>query len=559
MDALKGFGIMVGSGGGEQKLPCPQCQGERKKHTHDRPLAVNVDRGVWLCHHCGWAGSVAKRSESIGSSSKFQLESGLPDWGVAFMHQRGIDPAVALKLGVGKGNVWMPGAGGKREVLAFAMWNGGELVNVKYRGEVKSFRQVKGGMRSPFNLDVARRYDTWIWTEGEMDVLALAMAGLDNVLSVPDGAPPEGARNIEGKMAWLASLQPDLAQVKRHVLALDQDGPGKRLEREMVRRLGEDLCWIVSWPEGVKDANDCLLAYGPQTLREIVEQAKVVSVSGLIHCHQVVGEMLAALEREENRGVAVGFEVLDQLYRPRLGEMTIVTGMPGSGKSEFLDQVAVNLATRYGWHFGFYSPENRPYASHFAKLAEKRGGKTWEVLVRENRAAEIIPWLDAHFVLIGGDDTEDWGVQGILGIVERCMRRFPLTGLVLDPWNEVDHNRQREVTETEHISRSLTILRRFARKHKIHLWLVAHPMKLDGRGSKTYPVPKPYDIAGSAHFFNKADNCLSVWRDVSSNRVEIHVQKIRFRQSGQPGVCILDYNRQTRCYSQSDVRKPISG
>ncbi|HAT49539.1 MAG TPA: hypothetical protein DCS88_04275, partial [Alphaproteobacteria bacterium] len=95
---------------------------------------MNVDRGVWLCHHCGWSGSVAKRSESTGSSGKFQLELGLPDWGAAFMRQRGIDPAVALKLGVGKGNVWMPGAGGKGEVLAFAIRNGGELVNVKYRG-----------------------------------------------------------------------------------------------------------------------------------------------------------------------------------------------------------------------------------------------------------------------------------------------------------------------------------------------------------------------------------------------------------------------------------------
>ncbi|MBF0148141.1 MAG: AAA family ATPase [Magnetococcales bacterium] len=550
-------------GGGEQKLPCPRCQHERRSHPNDRPLGVNVDRGLWLCHHCGWSGSVAQQGST---ATKVDLEgrflSGLPSWGDAFMRIRGIDPSLAVRLGVGQGRVRMPGGSVLREVLAFPCWNQGRLVNVKYRGEEKSFRQVKGGDRIPFNLDRVRPYDTWIWTEGEMDVLAMAAAGLENALSVPDGAPPAMARRVSGKMAWLESLKPDLIRVKRHILAVDNDLPGQRLENELIQRLGRATCARVIWPEGVKDANDCLLVYGPEKLRQVVARAVTVGIPGVIRCRQVAKALLNPDGLHATSGFDIGFEILDRHYRPCRGELTIVTGMPGSGKSEFIDQVAVNLATRHGWRLGFYSPENRPFARHFGKLAEKRGRKPLERLDQTELTEHIIPWLDEHFILIGSEEGDDAVVEhtleSILATVQTCLHHVALDGLVLDPWNEVDHQRPKEITETEYVSRSLSLLRRFARRNGLHVWLVAHPMKLDHRGSRGYPVVRPYDISGSAHFFNKADNCLSVWRDFASHRVEIHVQKVRFRQSGSPGLCILDYHLDTRSYSQSAQRQRIS-
>jgi twinkle protein len=100
------------------------------------------------------------------------------------------------------------------------------------------------------------------------------------------------------------------------------------------------------------------------------------------------------------------------------------------------------------------------------------------------------------------------------------------------------------MSETEHVSAMLTKLRRYARMKNIHAWLIAHPTKLHKlEGTNRYPVPTPYDVSGSAHFRNKADNCLSLWWDYENKNYEtqIHVQKIRFRECGQLGMVTLQH------------------
>src|SRR5205814_893262 len=97
---------------------------------------------------------------------------------------------------------------------------------------------------------------------------------------------------------------------------------------------------------------------------------------------------------------------------------------------------------------------------------------------------------------------------------------------------------------TEHVRDCMAALSAFARKTDLHIWLMAHPRilhKEDGRS----PVPTPYDISGSAHFFNIADNCLAVHRDKHNDLapVELHIQKIRTKRYGRLGVAPLDYDR----------------
>lgn len=53
--------------------------------------------------------------------------------------------------------------------------------------------------------------------------------------------------------------------------------------------------------------------------------------------------------------------------------------------------------------------------------------------------------------------------------------RFGIRGLVIDPYNELDHQRPTYMTETEYVSQMLTKIKRFAQYHEVHVWLVAHP------------------------------------------------------------------------------------
>jgi twinkle protein len=160
-----------------------------------------------------------------------------------------------------------------------------------------------------------------------------------------------------------------------------------------------------------------------------------------------------------------------------------------------------------------------------------------------NEFAKSQEWLQEHFYFVAPEDNE-LTIDRILEKAKVCVRRYGIQGFSIDPWNEIDHTRPAGQTETDYISIALSKIRRFARTYKVHIWVIAHPTKLPKETSTgKYACPTPYDIAGSANFRNKADNCMAVYRDLEddSKAVEIHVQKIRFREIGKVGVAELYY------------------
>ena len=159
-------------------------------------------------------------------------------------------------------------------------------------------------------------------------------------------------------------------------------------------------------------------------------------------------------------------------------------------------------------------------------------------------------WVDKHFFFILPDE-DNLSIDEVLSLARILVFREGIKGLVIDPWNELDHNRPMGITETEYISQALTKIRRFARTNDVHVWVVAHPTKLQKGTDGSYPVPSPYDVSGSAHWRNKADNCLSIWRDLanpSDRGVQVHVQKIRFKENGKIGMATLSYEYSTGKY-----------
>jgi len=165
----------------------------------------------------------------------------------------------------------------------------------------------------------------------------------------------------------------------------------------------------------------------------------------------------------------------------------------------------------------------------------------------EVREAKVFIGAFFTFILPAEDKLT---VDGILDLAKHVILKKGIKGMVIDPWNEIDHTRPGNLTETEYISYSLTKVRRFARQYGLHIWLVAHPTKLRKDEKGKYPVPTAYDISGSAAWRNKADNCISVYRHIESNLVEIHVQKIRFKQVGKIGMVTLKYDNMTGRYSE---------
>lgn len=268
-------------------------------------------------------------------------------------------------------------------------------------------------------------------------------------------------------------------------------------------------------------------------------------------------------------GESTGFKSIDELYTVSTKQWTVITGAPSSGKSEWLDAVAINLI-RQGWQIIFFSPENQPHELHITKHLEKLIGKpfgsgpTERMKPKEYTEAAIELANRTCFLTV---DDEFAKVPSLAEVFETCVEQInewrengsgQKVGIVLDPYNEFDHSRPANLSETEYISQFLSLLRQFARDWDVHVWLVAHPTKLQKGQDGTYPVAKLYDIAGSAHFYNKCDNGISVHRDYQTGEVDIHVLKVRFKNIGKPGTVTLKYDRVTGRYIDPKGQKNLT-
>ena len=252
-------------------------------------------------------------------------------------------------------------------------------------------------------------------------------------------------------------------------------------------------------------------------------------------------------------GHTTGWEVLNNYFTIKAGEFTVLTGMPSHGKSEWLDNLMVNLALNHNYRFAIYSPENHPLELHAKKIIEKLIQKPFYGAHRmsESDLNEAVDMMDRHFSFVKPSELQFTPID-IINDALPWLDQSTLQprALIIDPWNEMDHYRPAGLNETEYISRVLTDLRRAARDYKTHLFLVAHPMKMQKDKEGNYPVPRPYDISGSAHWYNKADNCISIWRDVANNPelTQVHIQKVRFNTTGKVGMVELIYNRDKSSY-----------
>lgn len=554
------MGIVIPPGArGEIDVVCPECSHTRKKKTQ-RCLSVNVDSGVFLCNHCGWKGGLGGRGDGYGAPlpKVFTPPTPRPVGPVsaavaAWFAKRGIPDWVLEENGISSGPEFCPQLGREVETIRFPYTRDGELVNYKFRAAPKHFWMSGGAERILYGLDDIAGAAELVIVEGEMDKLTIDAVQGPPAVSVPDGAPAENATSYASKFTFLDGVAEErFAAAKRVLIATDTDGPGRKLGEELARRIGYEKCARVVWPEGCKDANETLMAHGARAVCEALADAQPWPVAGIVTVRELAGLYVDLYERGLDQGVRAGWATFDELLRARPGTFTVVTGAPGSGKSIFLDNLMVRLAMRHGWTFGICSPENQPLQRHLANLAAIFTGKPFgDGPVARMTAGErdqARAWAEGRFAFILPEEPT---LAAVIARADVLVYRMGIRGLVIDPWNELEHSRPAGMTETEYVSASLTTVRNWARRRGVQVWMVAHPTKLQKGEDGQYPVPTPYDISGSAHWFNKADACLAVWRNPLTDEPDVHVQKVRFNETGRIGVARFAYDRPTYRFTEA--------
>jgi len=377
--------------------------------------------------------------------------------------------------------------------------------------------------------------------------LVLKKSGVANVVAMPVGLSSflptakewDVLQVIEKKMNALDSV----------VIVSSKNDDERALEDELGRRLGREKCHRVRWCspgseilEEEMDAEASLTAYGEKALNLMVACAPPFPVVGIHELDDISDKFEQLYTDGYTPGATTGYPTMDEYYTVKPGQWTSVTGIPGHGKSTFLDALCVNLAATHGWRIGMFSPENQPIERHFASLMEKYIGKPFSLgsskRISPDEKNSAKRWLNDRFKTILPDEENGvWTLDAVLNLAKILVYRYGIRGLVIDPWNEIDHSSSQS-REVDYISESLTKIRRFARLYDVHVWVVAHPTKLELKADGRYPVPTPYNISGGAQWRNKADNCITVYRHVGEadgDVVDIHIQKIRFKEIGRVG------------------------
>jgi twinkle protein len=333
-----------------------------------------------------------------------------------------------------------------------------------------------------------------------------------------------------------------IKDVEAHIFFPNDDDFNFDVKQEIVRRVGPEKSFIAKYPKGFTELEDI----DDPDLIELVENSVPIPIDGIYKASDCEEGLVDLYNNGSKPGMTCGYPSLDRYYTVKPGQLTIVTGTPSHGKSEFIDAILVNLAQRHNQKFAVFSPENYPIKRHVIKLIRKYigkpYGKPYNGTMSWDEAEQGREFIDAHFSFINSTDIT-FKVTKILDMAKICIIREGINGLLIDPWNEVDHARPSNLSETEYISQSLTEIRKFARHNNIHIWVIAHPSKRKKEDWKNPPLL--YDISGSAHWFNKADNGITVYRDDVTNNespTTIVITKVRFRENGRPGEIQLRYH-----------------
>lgn len=545
---LENLGIELhGRRTGILKTKCPRC-GDSK---HKADLSVNINEGLYKCHRssCGWSGYVRVKKEIEPKKDyvipQWNNATTLSDKAVQWFKARGISQRVLVQMKISESAEYMPQTQQKENTIQFNYFRDEKLINVKYRDGAKNFKMISGGELLFYNENAFSKPSVII-TEGEMDALSFIEVGLENAVSVPNGAS-EGKMNLD----YLDSVYEEIEKLERVYLATDNDKPGITLRNELARRIGAAKCLVIDFKD-CKDANEYLIKHGVIELGELINEAKPMPIAGIILVSDISDDIDAYYERHDMRGHLLGMTQIDKHVSFEAGQKTIITGIPNQGKSEVLDQIAILLNLRHNWKFGIFSPENYPLELHVSKLAEKVIGKRFKgydkMSVTDKDMAK--EYLNDNFYFISPDD-ENFTLDNILAKAKELVLRYGITGLIIDPFNRLEHQIPHGISETNYIGKILDKMDAFCKMFGVHLFLVAHPYKINKDKSGNYEIPNLYSINGSANFFNKADIGMCVYRNFTTNQTEIYIQKVRFKHIGTQGMVELTWNEINGRYSES--------
>jgi twinkle protein len=518
---------------GKKQGVCPLCSSDRKpKNQKAKCASYDWDRGLGTCHNCNTSFQLHTYQRK-GASEKVYVRpaevvhkppaSKVVEW----FKTRGISQQTLTDLRISEGPEYMPQTGKTENVIKFNYFMGDQLINVKYRDGRKNFKLYKGAEKVFYNINSIIGYEYCVIVEGEMDVLALHEAGITNAISVPNGATLN-SNNLD----YLDACIDYFEDKEKIILAVDTDEAGIALQTELVRRLGSEACYLASF-EDCKDANEYLQKYGKEKLSERISGARPVPLENVTTFRDIEDEVTDFVKNGFKPGFQVGLQNFDDIFSTYTGQFITVTGIPSSGKSDFVDQMVVGYNNNYGWKTAFASPENQPTYLHAHKLMRKHWqGMPTAADINSEKWNQVADHCNTNYFHI---DMERYTLESVLRKGAELVKRKGIKCLVIDPFNKV-----RDVDcKTEDVNRYtmeyLSKIEIFAKKYDVLVFIVAHPTKMYKTQDGKIEEPTMYNIKGGGEWYDASYHGILVHRDYEQKTVKAKVLKVKFQNLGENG------------------------
>ena len=516
---------------GKREGVCPLCSHNRQPKNQKAKCAMyDWDRGLGTCMNCNEVFQLhtfKRKSDSLKEYTKPEWKNNttLSDNVIKWFESRSISQKTLVKMKITEGIEFMPQTGKNENTIQFNYFINNELINIKYRDGRKNFKLVKGAEKVFYNIDRTIGHDYIVIVEGEMDAISFMESGVEPVVSVPNGATINNT-NLD----YLDSCIDYFETKEKIILAVDADEAGLALKQELIRRLGAERCFTVEFGAH-KDANEFLMAHGRSELASIISKAKPVPIENVVTLKDINEELEEFIYEGFKPGYQIGLNNFDSIFSTYTGQFITVTGVPSSGKSDFVDRMVVGYYLKYGWKTAFASPENKPTFLHTHKLIRKIGG--WmpnKDDIGTQRWNNVISKVNDNFYFI---ENERYDLDAVLSKGAELVRRKGIKCLVIDPYNKVKMQGASAMSIPDATMEYLTRVEAFAKKYDVLVIIVAHPTKMYKKEDGTIDEPTMYSIKGGGEWYDASYHGLLVHRNYEQKTVKVKVLKVKFQNLGE--------------------------
>lgn len=521
---------------------CPLCHGGSKQDKWT--FSLNVKKHVYKCFRgsCNASGHFNELLKELGlpvertllpNEDKYQVHT------PKVAHKYKQPPKLAIKKdgpemeyiygrGITLETCKAFGVGGCNGEIVFPYYkNADDFLReqptfVKYRpahklkdGEKKA-RREKDTMPVLYGMhNCTPQKGTLYIFEGEFDAMVGYQVHGGNCVSVPSGCTD---------FTWIDTCADFLMQYATVAVIGDNDDPG----HEMVERIADKLECLVLAPDWdlygtCKDVNELLFRSGAGRVQEVIESVRPVPTLGLLNIAQVRAADLTSLPRLIS-GIAPIDRLTGGLY---MGDLIILTGRRGEGKSTFLSQLtleAVDQELNVCVYSGEITAERYRYllylqaagADHILDYEDSRAGRTVQYVQRTDMQ-RIDQWLDGRYWLYDNRIDKADAPESILSVFEKAYRRYDCRVFIVDNLMTV----QNGCSDSDYYHKQADFvlkLQKFARTHQVLVCLAAHPRKTGPKG-----ITDNDEVAGLGTITNIADTVFAIRRVTDEDREDHHL------------------------------------